>query len=347
MAERLLRLVDTVVVSRPADPGEPILLTRGSEMVRIRRAGPRVRDMLALLQRGVAEDAVLCRAGQEARGLVAELSRLGWLTGERPYTPAGETWDRQVAWWYAVTPDGQAAQRRLAAATVAVLGVGGVGALVARHLAAGGVRDLWLLDHDTVAAHNLNRQYLYERSDIGQLKVTAAAAALVRATGSLRAHPVQVDVGAPGDLDVLNGRTDLLIVAADRPRHLMDLVWEWAAARRVPVLGGGVGLSTGYWGPLLDPAHGGCWPCFEGARLARLTDEERRLEREGVPTPHSFGPTNAIVADYLARDAMLFLGIGRCASLGRRQVVDVLGLTARRDSAEPVSAAPCDHGGVS
>ncbi|HEX9334661.1 MAG TPA: hypothetical protein VF892_02200, partial [Pseudonocardiaceae bacterium] len=61
MAERLLRLVDTVVLSRPTGPGEPILLSRGSEMMRIRAAGPAVRNALALLQRGADEETVLCQ----------------------------------------------------------------------------------------------------------------------------------------------------------------------------------------------------------------------------------------------------------------------------------------------
>lgn len=339
MAERLLRLLDTVVVS----PGEPLLITHGAEMVRIRAAAPEVRDMLALLARGADEDTIVGGASRRVRTLVAALSRLGWLTGEPRYEPVGETWDRQVGWWYAVTRDGQAAQRKVTDAVVAILGVGGLGALVARHLVAGGVRDLWLLDHDVVAEHNLNRQYLFGRTDIGRPKASAAAAALARTARFVHARPVRIEVTATADLDVLTGRVDLLVVAADRPKNLMDLVWEWALARGVPVLGGGVGLVTGHWGPLLDPVRGGCWPCFERARLARLSADELRLEREGVPTPYSFGPTNALVADYLARDAMLYLGIGCCASLRGRQVVDVLGLAAGPES---VPVAPCEHGGV-
>ncbi len=338
MAEPLLRLRDTVTVSRATAPDEPTLLVQGSRMLRIRSASRELDAALTLLQEGV-EELVFAQRHQakDVQSLVETLSRLGWLTGEPPHAASDAIWDRQVGWWSALTSDGQSAQRRLAAANVAVLGMGGVGALVAQHLVAGGVRRLWLLDHDTVAAHNLNRQYLYQRADIGRFKAEAAAAALARVADGLELHPVRIEVTAAEHLEAVSEQVDLLVVAADRPADLMDSVWAWACPRGVPVLGAGIGLELGYWGPLLDPRRSHCWPCFEQGRLARLSADERRLEAEGAPTPYSFGPTNAIIADHVARDAMLFLGVGRCASLGRRQVMDVLGVApgASGDSDAP------------
>ncbi|MBC7645009.1 MAG: ThiF family adenylyltransferase, partial [Thermoleophilia bacterium] len=55
--------------------------------------------------------------------------------------------DRQVRWFGQEGVDGPAAQRRLAASTVLVLGVGGLGGSVAELLARSGVGRLVLLDH--------------------------------------------------------------------------------------------------------------------------------------------------------------------------------------------------------
>lgn len=60
---------------------------------------------------------------------------------------------------------------RLAEAKVAVFGVGGVGGYVAEALARSGVGHIELIDHDTVAESNLNRQIIATYDTIGKYKV--------------------------------------------------------------------------------------------------------------------------------------------------------------------------------
>lgn len=59
---------------------------------------------------------------------------------------------------------------RLAAARVAVVGLGGVGAMAAEMLARAGVGHLVLVDTDTVSVSNLNRQLPALHSTVGRLK---------------------------------------------------------------------------------------------------------------------------------------------------------------------------------
>lgn len=70
---------------------------------------------------------------------------------------------------------GEDAMARLAAARVAVFGIGGVGGYVAEALARSGVGKLDLIDHDTVALSNLNRQIIALHSTVGQSKVDVMA----------------------------------------------------------------------------------------------------------------------------------------------------------------------------
>ena len=69
---------------------------------------------------------------------------------------------------------GPEAMRRLAAARVAVFGVGGVGGHVVEALARSGVGAIDLIDRDTVDATNVNRQIIATTLNIGQPKVDAA-----------------------------------------------------------------------------------------------------------------------------------------------------------------------------
>ena len=71
---------------------------------------------------------------------------------------------------------GEEGVARLRAAHVILFGLGGVGGHVAEALARAGVGQLTLVDADTVAESNLNRQILALRSNLGQPKAQAAAA---------------------------------------------------------------------------------------------------------------------------------------------------------------------------
>lgn len=68
-----------------------------------------------------------------------------------------------------------AAQEKLKAARVLVVGLGGIGCPVALYLAAAGVGRLVLADFDTVDTSNLQRQVLYTPADVGRGKAEAAA----------------------------------------------------------------------------------------------------------------------------------------------------------------------------
>lgn len=70
---------------------------------------------------------------------------------------------------------GSEAMERLAAARVAVFGIGGVGGHVVEALARSGVGALDLIDNDKVAKSNINRQIIAAHSTIGEYKTEAAA----------------------------------------------------------------------------------------------------------------------------------------------------------------------------
>ncbi len=69
---------------------------------------------------------------------------------------------------------GSEAMERLAAARVAVFGVGGVGGHAVEALARSGVGALDLIDNDTVCLSNINRQIIALHSTVGREKVDVA-----------------------------------------------------------------------------------------------------------------------------------------------------------------------------
>jgi molybdopterin/thiamine biosynthesis adenylyltransferase/rhodanese-related sulfurtransferase len=69
---------------------------------------------------------------------------------------------------------GLSGQKKIKAASVLVIGTGGLGSPVALYLAAAGVGRIGLVDYDRVDASNLQRQVIHGTSQLGNLKVTSA-----------------------------------------------------------------------------------------------------------------------------------------------------------------------------
>ncbi len=110
-----------------------------------------------------------------------------------------------------VGPEGQL---RLRAASVLIVGAGGLGSPIALYLAAAGVGRIGLVDFDRVELSNLQRQILYGTSDVGRPKVAAALERLtdVNPHVSLQCHEARFSVDNAlelvSDYDVIVDGTD-------------------------------------------------------------------------------------------------------------------------------------------
>ncbi|PWH18988.1 MAG: molybdenum cofactor biosynthesis protein MoeB [Anaerolineae bacterium] len=65
-------------------------------------------------------------------------------------------------------------QRKLKAASILVIGTGGLGSPVSLYLAAAGVGHIGLVDYDVVDSSNLQRQVIHGTASVGELKVESA-----------------------------------------------------------------------------------------------------------------------------------------------------------------------------
>jgi molybdopterin/thiamine biosynthesis adenylyltransferase len=105
-------------------------------------------------------------------------------------------------------------QEKLKKARVLIVGVGGLGSIVSLYLVAAGVGELVLLDEGVVELSNLNRQILYDTSDVGKPKVTVASEKLRRLNPWVSIKPIQARTSEEL-LDKLVGEVDLVIDALD------------------------------------------------------------------------------------------------------------------------------------
>ncbi|MDX8402755.1 MAG: tRNA threonylcarbamoyladenosine dehydratase [Mariprofundaceae bacterium] len=81
---------------------------------------------------------------------------------------------------------GEEGLARLRAAHMLIVGAGGVGGAALEACARAGIGRITLIDHDRIAASNLNRQIVTLQADIGRPKVEAAAARVLAIDPSIQ-----------------------------------------------------------------------------------------------------------------------------------------------------------------
>jgi molybdopterin/thiamine biosynthesis adenylyltransferase/rhodanese-related sulfurtransferase len=118
---------------------------------------------------------------------------------------------------------GEAGQAKLRAASVLIVGAGGLGSPAALYLAAAGIGTLGLVDFDKVDETNLHRQVLYGTSSVGRPKLEAARERLEDLNPDVRVHTHNTRLTSENALDILGGY-DLVIDGTDNfaTRYLVN-----------------------------------------------------------------------------------------------------------------------------
>jgi tRNA A37 threonylcarbamoyladenosine dehydratase len=185
---------------------------------------------------------------------------------------------------------GEAAYRRVRAARIAVVGVGGVGSWAVEALARCGVAELVLIDFDQVAESNINRQVQALGTTVGAAKVTALARRIADIHPGCRVHEVEQFVepplNPPPDSGVapqagnwpglLPVPVDVVIDACDQGAAKFTLAaWCLAGQGRLVIAGAAGGKTRPQDIEVADLAEASHDPL-----LATLRQRVRRLLRE-------------------------------------------------------------------
>ncbi len=170
---------------------------------------------------------------------------------------------------------GPEAMERLARATVAVFGVGGVGSYTVEALARSGVGRLLLIDNDRVSESNLNRQLIALRSTIGRLKVEAARERIADICPETRVevYPLFVTPENLGEIPL--GDCDYVVDAIDSVSAKLALA-ERCQREGIPL------LSSMGTGNKLDPCRLELGDISETSVCPLARVMRRELRRRGI-----------------------------------------------------------------
>jgi adenylyltransferase/sulfurtransferase len=214
-------------------------------------------------------------------------------------------------------------QERLRAATVLLVGAGGLGAPAALYLAAAGVGRLVLVDDDVVARGNLHRQVLYAEADVGRPKVEAAAARLAALNPEVVVEPRRERLTAAAG-DRLVAAADLVLDGSDNFATRAAVAAAAARAAR-PLVSGSV---QGFEGQLtlFAPFADGTAPCFR----CLFPDDPPADALPSCAMGGILGPVAGQLGAMMATEALKwFLGLAP-SLVGTLLLVDGLGQRVER-----------------
>ncbi|MEJ6562486.1 MAG: molybdopterin-synthase adenylyltransferase MoeB [Euryarchaeota archaeon] len=115
-------------------------------------------------------------------------------------------------------------QQKLSNANVLVVGAGGLGSPVLLYLAAAGVGRIGMIDDDTVALSNLQRQIIHSTERIGQKKVTSAGQRLNELNDEVEVVAYDTRLTPDNALKIMSEGWDLVVDGTDNipTRYLVD-----------------------------------------------------------------------------------------------------------------------------
>ncbi len=126
--------------------------------------------------------------------------------------------------------------QQLIGSSVAVFGVGGVGGHAVEALVRAGVGRITVIDHDTVAPSNINRQIIATADNIGTLKVEAVKKRCLSINPSVRIDALAQFANADNIEEIIDAaQPDYIIDAIDSVKSKLDII-KCAKEKGVPVI---------------------------------------------------------------------------------------------------------------
>jgi len=154
---------------------------------------------------------------------------------------------------------GLAGQKRLKAASVLLIGAGGLGSPLGLYLAAAGVGRIGLVDFDAVDFSNLQRQVLHDTASVGKPKLTSALERLRAINPDIKYEGYETRLTSANAMDICRSY-DLIIDGTDNfaTRYLVNDV---CVLLKKPNVYGSIFRFDGQ-ASVFHPPYGPCYRCL-------------------------------------------------------------------------------------
>ncbi len=204
-------------------------------------------------------------------------------------------------------------------ASIAILGCGGIGANIAFHLATSGFLKFTLVDFDTVDETNLNRQFPFDRNQIGETKTNALEKKLKLLNSKIEICSKKIKVDSLETLrNIFEEKPDLIVCGVDIPPILAQLwVAKFSLEKEIVSLFGSVGNNILSLGPFLitKKAHNNF--------ISKLEDIYSSIKNQVKPCDYSISTTNSMASSIMSNEILIyFYGTNEPLTKDKRIIFD-------------------------
>ena len=226
-------------------------------------------------------------------------------------------------------------QQRLLQSGVLIIGLGGLGSPAALYLAASGVGQLTLCDHDTVELGNLQRQIIHRTSTLNQAKVKSAQTAVHDINPEVACIALAVRADA-AQLRELVDKADVVLDCSDNfaTRYAVNRA---CLTQRKPLVSGAAIQFDGQLAVFDFRSQNS--PCYNCLFPEDSVAAELRCATTGV-----FAPLTGIIGTLQAAEALkLLIGIERGLS-GKLLTLNALDMNVTRSAlSKDLACSACGH----
>ena len=188
---------------------------------------------------------------------------------------------------------GIAGQERIKKAKVLIIGIGGLGCPLLTYLASSGINNIGIVDHDKVELGNLNRQILFNTSDLGKYKVVQAKSKVIKIYKKIKIKIFKKKISTKNINSILKDYS--IICDGTDNFETRYLINDYCKSKKKILISGAISKFDGHLFKFDFKKKIPCFRCF----MPELPIRENNCETEGI-----FSPVAGILGSLQANEVL-------------------------------------------
>ena len=184
-------------------------------------------------------------------------------------------------------------QKKIKSAKVLIIGMGGLGCPLLTYLASSGICNIGIADDDKIELSNLNRQILFNSSDLGKYKVIQAKSKIKKIYNKIKIKTYKTKI-KPQNIKTIFKNYDIICDGTDnfRTRYLIN---DFCKSSRKILISAAISKFDGHLFKFNFKKKVPCFRCF----MPKLPGADYNCETEGI-----FSPVAGIIGALQANEVL-------------------------------------------
>ena len=188
---------------------------------------------------------------------------------------------------------GFAGQKKIKNAKILIIGMGGLGCPLLAYLASSGVCNIGIVDYDKVELSNLNRQILFNTSDVGKFKVNQVKSKIQKIYNKINIKTFRIKISKE-NIESIIKNFDIICDGTDNfnTRYLIN---DYCKKNKKILISAAISKFDGHLFKYNFKKKGPCLRCF----MPEQPLEDNNCETEGI-----FAPVAGIIGALQANEVL-------------------------------------------